>query len=332
MKLHHAPILALCLTASCDKAKDLAEQATSTVKERITEAAAQGGDAQTDPELQKLVDLTDEGVVFRKDLPFPARIEVITSASSHQNFRILEASAIERKSTTLIGVMESIDKFERSGDHVRHTQGKSRFIDPTVKDSDGKPKVITDNPLKNLMAAEITREFHRRDGEWRADQAGGFAAAAVAREIAPFFDLLLQEHGLAPRPQWFAKRRVKTGEQLVLTGDALAMLVSGEATGTLNLKLESLGAVAGHPCGVFSVTGDYSRQQFPSFAGGFTDEDVTIQSGKVWLSLIHPLVLKWEIDTIQTFKTGDTGGPRIQGQGSAKITISREWKAMEQRL
>lgn len=332
MKFHHIPILALCLTASCDKAKDLAEQATSTVKERINEAVSEGGDTQSDPELLQLVDQTDEGVIFRKDLPFPARIEVNTSSNSKLNLRLFEASAIERRTVTLNGVMESTDKSERSGDHVRFTQGEMRITDPDAKDSEGKPKVISENPFKPLIGSEAPREFHRRDGKWSADEGGGFAAVAVSKEIAPRLDVLLQEHGLAPRPQWFAKRRVKIGEEIVLTGQPLSMLVSGDATGTLHLKLESIGAVAGHPCGVFTVSGNYSRQQFPSFNGGFTDEDVTIESGKVWLSLIHPLVLKWEMDTIQSFKTGDKGGQRTQGQGSSKITISREWKAMESGL
>ncbi len=122
------------------------------------------------------------------------------------------------------------------------------------------------------------------------------------------------------------------GAEIVLTGEALSMLVGGGATGTLNLKLESIGAVAGHPCGVFSVTGDYSRRQFPAFSGGFTDEDVTIQSGKVWLSLIHPLVLKWEMDTIQSFKTGEKGGQQLQAQGTSKVSTTLEWQAAERGL
>jgi len=326
MKTRYFPILVLCLTASCDKAKNIAEQATSTVKERISEATGESVGAKVDPELLKLVDQTDEGVIFRKDLPFPASIEVNASTSSQMNIRLFEASAIERKTSMLAGVMESTDKFERAGDHVRFTQGKSRLTDPAAKDDEGKPVEVAENPLKTLMEVDAPREFHRRDGKWQGDESGGFAAVAVAREITPYFDTLLQEHGLAPRPQWFAKRRVKVGDGIVLTGPALAMLVSGNATGTLNLKLESIGDVAGHPCGVFSVSGDYSRRKFPSFSGGFTDEDVTIQSGKVWLSLIHPLVLKWEMDTIQSFKTGDKGGQRLQGQGTSKITITREWK------
>ena len=84
------------------------------------------------------------------------------------------------------------------------------------------------------------------------------------------------------------------GDQLAVSGDSLPMLVAGKGKGSLNLKLESFEAVAGHPCGVFSVSGTYSRKKFPDFEGNLTDEDVTIQSGKIWLSLIHPIVLKEE--------------------------------------
>ena len=161
-----------------------------------------------------------------------------------------------------------------------------------------------------------------------ADEAGGFAAVAVSRDLAPVFDVLLQENGLAPRPQWFAKKRLKPGDELVLTGPTLPVLVSGDAKGTLKLKLESFGAVAGHPCGVFAVSGEYSRRQFPSFDGQFTDEDVTIQSGKVWLSLIHPLVLKWETEMVQSIRTGGKGGQRMQAQGSVKQSLVRAWKTL----
>jgi len=325
MKLHHIPILALCLASSCEKARKLAEQATSTVKERM----AEGGETPVDPELQKLVDQTDEGVIFRKDLPFPGNIQVNSSTSNQLNLRLFESSAIERKTGLLNGLMESTDKIELAGDRLQYTPGKVRITDPTAKDSDGKPMEIADNPLKTAAPA---RGFHHRDGKWRADEGGGFAVAATSRDIAPFIDVLLRENALAPRPQWFAKRRLNIGGEIVLTGETLSMLVGGGATGTLNLKLESIDSVAGHPCGVFSVTGDYSRRQFPSFAGGFTDEDVTIQSGKVWLSLVHPLVLKWEMDTIQSLKTGEKGGQQLQAQGTKKVSTTLEWKATERGL
>ncbi len=58
---------------------------------------------------------------------------------------------------------------------------------------------------------------------------------------------------------------------------------------------------------MFSVTGDYSRKQFPDFEGNLTDEDVTIPSGKIWFSLLYPMILKEELATIQTFKSGGQG-------------------------
>lgn len=327
MKFHLLPIFALFCFTSCDKAKNLVDQARSTVKERIKETANPAAETQVDPELQKLVDQTEEGVIFRKDLPFPTRVNVATSTNSQLDLRLLQASAIERKTSTVNGVMEFTEKLERSGDQVRYTQGKVRITDPTSKDEDGKPKAIPENPFKSPIGADVPREFLRRDGKWGCDESGGFLAVAISKEIAPFVDVLMQENGLAPRPQWFAKRRVKIGEEIKLTGEPLSMLISGKAKGTLHLKLESIGAVANHPCAVFTVNGEYTRSQFPSFSGGFTDEDVTIQSGKVWLSLIHPLVLKWDIDTIQSFKTGEKGGQQLQAQGTSKITITREWKA-----
>ncbi len=138
MKLRHLPILALCLASSCEKARKLAEQATSTVKERM----AEGGETPVDPELQKLVDQTDEGVIFRKDLPFPAHIQVNSSTTNQLNLRVFEASAIERKSGMLNGVMESTEKIELAGDRLQYSPGEVRITDPTAKDSDGKPKEI----------------------------------------------------------------------------------------------------------------------------------------------------------------------------------------------
>ena len=318
----------LPLLASCDKAREVVNDASAKVREKVVNATA-AKEEPTDPELAKLVDRNEEGAVFRKDLPFPSRIEVNATTTSDLQMRVFESSAIERRSTTVSGLMTGKEKIERNGDHVRHSRSEMRLTDPTAKDADGKPKVVADNPL-GVSGPGPQRVFQRRNGKWEAAAGSGFAVTAQSKDLAPVLDLLLQEHGLAPRPQWFAKRRVKIGEEITLTGDSLSVLIGGDAKGTLKLKLESFSAVNGHPCGVFSLSGDYSRQQYPSFDGVFTDEEITIQSGKVWLSLIHPLVLQWEMDTIRTFKTGAKGGQRQQGQGTAKVSLVREWKALPQ--
>jgi hypothetical protein len=312
------------LFASCDKAREIANDASAKVREKVSSAAS-ATEEPVDPELAKLVDRNDEGAVFRKDLPFPSRIGVNQTTTSDLQMRVFESSAIERRSSNVNGRMTGIEKIERHGDHIRHSRAEMRLTDPTAKDAEGKPKVLAENPL-GTPGPGPQRVFHRRNGKWEADAGSGFAVTAQSKDLAPVLDTLLQEHGLAPRPQWFAKRRLRIGDELTLTGDTMPVLIGGGAKGALKLKLESFDAVSGHPCGVFTVTGDYSRRQFPSFDGVFTDEDVTIQSGKVWLSLIHPLVIRWEADTIRTTKTGTKGGQITQSQGTAKITLVREWK------
>lgn len=323
MKIHYIHIFALCLATSCDKVKNLARDATSKVKQGIVD----GSDATPDPELLKLVDQTDEGVIFRKDLPFPKHVQVKVSTTEKVNLRTFENSEIERKSGTLNNMTETTADIELSGDHLRYTPGILRATDPSIKDADGKVKAE-----ERPEGTEPVRNFERRGGKWHAPKGGDFLVAAKSSEIAPFMEVLLQEHALAPRPQWFAKRRVKIGEEIALTGDVLPMLISGKAKGTLKLKLESIGEVAGHPCGVFSVTGSYSQKQFPAFLGGFTDSDVTIESGKVWLSLLHPLVLKWERDAVISNKSGGNGGQQTQMQGTSSMTNTLEWKPMERGL
>jgi hypothetical protein len=99
--------------------------------------------------------------------------------------------------------------------------------------------------------------------------------------------------------------------------------VAGKANGTLKLTFEAQDAIDGHPCAVFAIQGDYTRQQIPDLDGHFSDEEITIQSGKIWLSLLHPLVLREELDTIQSIKSGT---PVTHAQGSVKLSITRSWK------
>ena len=125
---------------------------------------------------------------------------------------------------------------------------------------------------------------------------GDFRIASRAQMIAPVFEDLLIEDGLAPRALWFGKKRYKVGDKLTVTDDFLPMLVGGKAKGNLKVTLESFDAVNGHPCGVFSVAGDFTRKQFPDFNGSITNEEVTIESGKLWLSLLYSLILREETD------------------------------------
>ena len=321
------PILTL---TSCDKAKDLAEQATHAVREKVAAHAPSPNEPETNSELSKLVDKTEEGVVFRKDLPFPAQIEIITSRREEWSGRFFQSSAIERRVETINGTRHSTDKLVRSGNEIRHTLQKSGFTVPSPDDPEGVKETLND-PLAAIAPGGRTNIFRKSGNTWTADPGGGFRSTVLAKDLAPVLDDLLVEYAAAPRPLWFsAKKRFKPGDEITVTGDSLPMLLSGKASGSLKLTLESFDAVHGHPCAVFSLSGSYHRKETPDFEGVFTDEDVTIQSGKLWLSIIHPIILKEDLDTIQTVGSGSLGGQKSRGQGSVKLTVERQWKALDQ--
>ena len=309
-------------SSSCDKAKDLANKAKSAVEGQIAKKAGESGTSLSDPALQKLVDETPEGFVFRKDLPFPGKIEVRTTRRHELSGRFVEASAIGSHAQIIKGTQTAVTKLERAGSQVRYTMEQFTFAEPVIEGADkSKPPVV-----KELAPPSKPQVFRQSGATWKSEDSGNFHAAALSRQLAPVFDSLLVENTLAPRTLWFGKRRFKIGDKLTVAGDSLPMLVTGKAKGTLNLTFESIEAVKGHPCGVFAVTGNYSRKQFTDFDGNLTDEEVSIQSGKLWLSLIYPLILREETDTIQSTKSGGGGGLAARGQGSIKVSVIREWK------
>ena len=104
------------------------------------------------------------------------------------------------------------------------------------------------------------------------------------------------------------------------------MLVAGNAKGRLKIKLESFDSVNGHPCGVFSVAGDFVRKQFPYFDGSVMNEEVTVESGKFWLSMLYPIILREETNVIQTSNRGGQGGLAVSLAGSAKVSVVRDWR------
>lgn len=324
------PILLSALSfVSCDKAKKLAEEATHAVRDQVSAHTGSGTEPASDPSLAKLVDKTPEGVVFRKDLPFPQRIEVRTTRRQEWSGRFYQSSAIERRVETLKGTRLTIDKLERAGDEVRHTLEKSAFSIPSADDPEGMKETLGD-PLAAIAQGNRSHTFRKTGESWTADPGGGFRSAALAKDLSPVLDDLRIDNALAPRPLWFsAKKRFKPGDEVTVTGESMPMLLAGNAAGKLKLKLESFDAVHGHPCAVFSVSGDYRRKDVPDFEGVFTDEDVTIQSGKLWFSMIHPIILKEELDTIQTVSSGSRGGQKSRGQGSIKVFVEREWKSLD---
>lgn len=323
-----AILISVLATVACDKVKTLVGKATEAMKDQISSKSVTQEAVTVDPELQKMVDQTAEGAIFRKDLPFPARLEVRTTRRHEMSGRFSQTSAIEQRSEAVKGTQLTITKLERAGNQVRYTLEQSSFSLPTP-DNPEAAKKTSGGALEQVAPAARPITFSHTGKAWRSDDSDGFRAAVLSKQLSPVFDQLLVENALAARPLWFAKRRFQIGDQLVVTAETLPMLLAGTAKGSFALKLESFEPVAGHPCGVFSVTGDFSRKQFPDFEGNVIDEEVTIQSGKLWLSLVYPVILKEELDTIQSYKSGGRGGLVARGQGAVKISATRAWKRLD---
>ena len=323
MKLPFATLGLICLTSfSCQKVKDLADKVRSKISGEIAKQAGQSAGSEVDPALQKLVDQTAEGVIFRKDLPFPTTVQVKTTTREEVSGRVSQKSELGKEAGIIKGTFSKVVLHERSGDRVTHTLIESVFAEPVIEGADPTktpaPKVI-ELPSKPVV-------FVKSGSSWKPAVSTDFRAASLAQTLSPVFGQLLEEGALAPRSLWFGKKRFKPGDQLTVTGPTLPMLLAGEARGSLKLTFEKIDAVHGHPCGVFAVSGNFKRSQVPDFDGSLTDTEVSISSGKFWLSLLHPIVLKEETEIIQSVKSGGQGGLSSQAQSSAKTSLIREWK------
>jgi len=341
-------ILLACLTAvSCDKVKSLAAKASAAGKGHTTAKGTSGESSadKVDADLQKLVDQTAEGTIFRQDLPFPTRLDVRTTRRAEVSGRVFQSSDLGKGSAPFKGTQMTISKLELRDSEVCFTLEQASISqpvidtpappakDPVKKDLAKKDPVMKDpaakisnEPVEKVAPPEAPVTFRKSGNTWLAKDRTDFRTASLAQKLSPVFDQLLAENALIPRPQWFAKQhRFKVGDQLVVTDQFLPMLLAGNAQGSCTLKLESFDAVEGHPCGVFSITGNYHRK-IPDFSGTITDENVTIESGKFWFSLLYPVILRQEMDTIQSSKGGSQGGLMSRSQGTAKVSVTHAWK------
>ncbi len=332
-------IAAACLVLpACDKARQLADKAKAAASEKLAAAAEEETSAEPDPALEALVDRTEEGAVFRKDVPFPDQLEVrLTRKSTFDGVRVFQQSMLGNEAVTLDAIQTATTRFERIGDHVRLTleeismkapepEGEAA-ADPKAKKPAAKkpaaPAASDSSELTGLVAV-----FRRADGgAWKPDHNRDFKAAAWIDALTPGFGNLLTAAGAVPRDYWFGKRRLKPGDEVPLSGPALGILFDGQSSGELTLVLDSFDHDPnGHPCGVFSVAGNVSRRGVVGPDGRRHDEDISIESGKVWLSLVYPLVLREELETIQTAVSGSSGGPTSRIQGAVRVETSRDWQ------
>jgi hypothetical protein len=314
-------ILAAACLVSCDKARELVGKAGSAAKGQIARSLQETSEEAADPALLALVDETAEGVVFRKDLPFPTALKVReTDAIEFRNVRAFASSELGSQSATLRNTNLRTTVYQLSSSQLRLTLETLQTSEPPAGDSPEAQPVTTVDPLQGGVI-----DFRFSNDQWSAVGTTDFRKAVWQRDLLPHLPTLLGNAGVRPRPLWFAKKRILPGEVVAIGDSLMPMLFDGGATGSLELTFEGSGPVHGHPCGIFAIKGGFSRKNAPEPDGTLADEEVTIESGKIWLSLLHPVVLRMDLETIQTYKSAKGGGPGRHIQGSIRITTTREW-------
>ena len=177
--------------------------------------------------------------------------------------------------------------------------------------------------IKELSRCKIA--FVHNGKAWKPEHSNDFKLVVWGKNLAPHLAANCIDAGVSPRGYWFGKRRLKPGDTVPLSGPALWLLLGDGATGALVLKLESFEASGGHPCGVFALTGNYREAAVPGPDGEVSDQEVSITSGKVWLSLIYPIVIREQLETVQTLVAGASSGHSSHIQGKVTVALTREW-------
>lgn len=314
---------------SCDKIDGLVKLASNAVSKELKDKVGANAPAGASNPEHALVDQTPQGVVFRKDLPFPDAIILKSTVKREISGRFFHTSELGKNVENVKGTELTVAEIERTGDTLRYVLRESSFTLPVMeKTKDGKeqPQKVK-NPLQHVPPSTDPVLFRKTGQTWKVDgENKNFRDMVLNQQLSPVFDQLLIDHALAPRPLWFSKTPIKIGDEINVSGAAIPMLIAGEAKGSLQLKFVAIEDVHGQPCGVFTIKGDYVRIKCPSFHGQLMDEEVTVEDGKLWLSMVYPMVLKEELNTIQTFKPAGDGGLVGRGQGVIKISAVREWK------
>lgn len=325
-----ATILIATTLVSCERAQKFLGDAADQALEADGKQKAfpkPGGDIQ--PDLAKLIERSDDGVTFRRDLDFPTQIDgAILIKTKLKNVRTVITSAIGREDETINEQTATEIEFSKSSGQFSLTT--KRLGRPLIEQ-----KEESDTPIKikPKQKEDKTLQFITQSNQWTVRQNAKDSDLGLymwADSLAPELQEILIHCGAYPRTQWFSSSRSwKKGDTLTLTGNSVKLINPFHATGRINLKFIGEEAIGGHPCGLFSVEGEISVKDQIDFEGQKHHAEITISEGKIWASLIHPILLREEYDTIQSINGGQNGGSQTRSQGNIHLAIQRDWQPQE---
>lgn len=311
--------LVLALLCGCDKLGSVLGK--GEVGKLAPTTPQPGGEV--DPALAAEVRRHADGVSFRRDLEFPVGIEGRLRVShDYKRVRVVETSELGTEKLDWNHLLETEVVYSKQPGRFRITLEKAgRRILPDQEENAAVPAGTSELEGGSL-------DFVLTEGGWSTagTDRGDFRKAIWADAMGAEIPMLLVETGAYPRAQWFSSsRRWKSGDRVVLTGSSIKTIQSSDVTGRLELVFEGEEAVGGHPCGVFSVTGNFSVRGEVDFLGKKRDAEVSISEGRIWASLLHPVLMREEYQTVQTITAGGDGGLSTRVQGEIRVVKSRAW-------
>lgn len=321
-------LLALLVPAGCDKASKLfGDKLSGALGDG--EIPSPGGEVTGD--FSALVKRSDDGVYFRRDLPFPPEIEgTVRTVVDCKQVRVLSTSAIGPPSSEVVnGRFETrVNYLKRSGEFLMTLDKADRaVVDPEKEKEEGTPLPSVAPTRESSREGKCLHYLLGQSGWYhRAPKDGhDFDLVVWSDSIGTRLPDLMVEAGAHPRPQWFSSARAwRKGDRIVLTGGAIKLLEPYEVSGRVVLVFDGEQAVGGHPCGVFTLEGAYSVKDRTGFHGRRENAEVTISKGKVWASLVYPVLIREEYETVQTISS-EQGGAKSESQGAMQVTRSRLW-------
>lgn len=130
------------------------------------------------------------------------------------------------------------------------------------------------------------------------------------------------------RPKWFGADPMKVGDVTKLSSKSLDLVFDDLSSGSVEMKLKGMEGVHGHPCVVFEVSGSVVMTVSENAEGQKTGGEATIEKGRIWCSLLYPIVLRSDLDMIVSIQTREGAKLINQMQGSMRETSHRDWKAV----
>lgn len=312
----------LASLCGCEKGRELLRGAAKL------EAIQPGGEI--DETLEAKVVRDHGGVRFRRDLPFPRECTVrVVEVTRFEDFRGVETSAFGKEVKVMSGRTEMSYLFNKTPGMFGIEIEKSRLI-PKVE-VDGRSKDGESTAVSDLEGISVLFVL-TKDG-WRSRNDGGpvdFKQVVWADSLSDSVPAQMVEAGVHPRAQWFSSSRTwHEGHSTKLVGSALKILKASDVSGEMTLVFEGEEAVGGHPCGVFSMSGSLVERDAVAPDGTRRDVEYSISSGKIWASLLYPVVLREEHEAVVTMKVRkgrSKDAPSRRMQGPVTFTRSLAWQ------